>query len=126
MIRVSILYPNKAGARFDFRYYTESHMPMSIRLLSSHEGFRRVTVTEGFSGASPRVPAPFIAMCCFDFHSVKDFLCAFTPHAEVLRNDLAKYTDIAPIIQFSELLMNIVAKHGLKGGEAEPVSAEST
>jgi len=107
MVRVSILYPNKAGARFDFGYYTESHMPMSIRLLGAHEGFRGVTVAEGFSGATPASPAPFIAMCCFDFESVKDFLCAFTPHAEVLQNDIAKYTDIAPIIQFNEVLLNV-------------------
>jgi len=121
MVRISILYPNKLGARFDFHYYTESHMPMSIRLLSSHEGFRGVTVTEGFSGARPGSPAPFIAMCCFDFESVKDFLCAFTPHAEVLQNDIAKYTDIAPLIQFSEVLINSVPKDDRKVW-AEPVS----
>jgi uncharacterized protein (TIGR02118 family) len=123
MVRISILYPNKSGARFDFHYYTETHMPMSIRLLSAQKGFRGVTVTEGFSGVVPASPAPFMAMCCFDFESVKDFLCAFTPHAEVLQNDIAKYTDIAPIIQFSEVLMNIVPKHGRKGVEVEPVSA---
>jgi uncharacterized protein (TIGR02118 family) len=97
-------------------------MPMSIRLLSAHEGFRGVTVTEGFSGVVPASPAPFIAMCCFDFESVKDFLCAFTPHAEVLQNDIAKYTDIAPIIQFSEVLINTLPRGDHKENEAEPVS----
>jgi hypothetical protein len=27
---------------------------------------------------------------------------AFLPHAELLQGDIAKYTDIEPIIQFSE------------------------
>ena len=122
MVRISILYPNKAGARFDFRYYTETHMPMSIRLLSAHEGFRGVTVAEGFSGAAPESPAPFIAMCSFDFESVKDFLCAFTPHAEELQNDVANYTDIAPTIQYSEVLISIDPKVDHRMVEAEHVS----
>lgn len=81
-------------------------MPMSIRLLSSHGGYRGVTVSQGFSGVVPASPASYIAMCCFDFVSVKDFLCAFTPHAEVLQNDIVQYTDISPVIQFSEVLIN--------------------
>ena len=120
MVRISILYPNKPGARFDLRYYFESHMPLSIRLLSSHQGFRGVSVTEGFSGANPGSSAPFVAMCCFDFESVKDFLCAFTPNAEVLQKDMAEYTDIMPVIQFSEVLINVVRKDNRERFEAEP------
>ncbi|HEX5045957.1 MAG TPA: EthD family reductase, partial [Gammaproteobacteria bacterium] len=28
MIKVSVLYPQKAGARFDMDYYCDSHMPL--------------------------------------------------------------------------------------------------
>ena len=28
MIKVSILYPNQAGCKFDMAYYQSSHMPM--------------------------------------------------------------------------------------------------
>ena len=28
MIRVSVMYPNSAGATFDMAYYTRKHMPM--------------------------------------------------------------------------------------------------
>lgn len=34
MIKISILYPNNKGARFDMRYYVDTHMPLSIELLS--------------------------------------------------------------------------------------------
>ena len=28
MIKVSVLYPNSAGGRFDIAYYVDKHMPM--------------------------------------------------------------------------------------------------
>ena len=28
MIKVSVMYPNSAGAKFDIDYYVNSHMPM--------------------------------------------------------------------------------------------------
>jgi hypothetical protein len=65
-------------------------------------------------------------MCSFDFESVKDFLYAFTPHAEVLQNDIANYTDIAPVIQFSEVLITIDPKVDSKTPEAEHVSVSSS
>ena len=31
MIKVSVLYPNGSGAKFDMAYYLNSHMPMVDR-----------------------------------------------------------------------------------------------
>jgi len=36
-IKISILYPNKPGARFDMRYYVETHMPRSIEPIQINE-----------------------------------------------------------------------------------------
>ena len=105
MVRISILYPNSQSARFDLRYYVETHMPMSIRLLSAHSGFRGVSVEQGLAGTVPGIPPAFIAMCHFLFLSVEDFLAAFQPHAEVLQGDMPNYTDIKPVIQFSKVLI---------------------
>jgi len=105
MVRISIHYPNSEGTRFDLRYYVETHMPMSIRLLSAHSGFRGVSVEQGLGGAAPGTPPTFIAMCHFLFLSVEDFLAAFQPHAEVLQRDMPNYTDIEPVIQFNEVLI---------------------
>jgi len=105
MVRVSILYPSAPGARFDFRHYVETHMPMSIRLLSAHAGFRGVSVERGLSGASAGSPPTFIAMCHFLFVSAEDFLAAFMPHAQVLQGDMPGYTDIEPVIQFNQVLI---------------------
>lgn len=104
MIKISILYPNN-GARFDLRYYVDTHMPLSIALLSAHPGFRGVSVERGMAGAIPGTATAYIAMCHYLFHSAEDFMSAFTPHAAVLQGDMPNYTDIEPVIQISEVLI---------------------
>ena len=46
MIRVSILYPKKEGARFDVDYYVQKHMPRSIQLLQASASLRGVSVEQ--------------------------------------------------------------------------------
>jgi len=106
MTRISILYPNKKGSRFDFRYYVETHMPMSIRLLSAHPGFRSVSVERGVGGAAPGSEPAYLAMCHFLFASIEDFMAAFMPNADTLQGDIPRYTDIEPVIQFNEVLIS--------------------
>lgn len=105
MVKISILYPRREGGRFDFDYYVERHMPMSIELLGAHAGFRGVSVERGAQGAAPGTEAPFVAMCHFQFDSVEDFLAAFMPNAKTLQGDMPNYTDIEPIIQVNEILI---------------------
>src|SRR5215467_13183914 len=85
MTKVSILYPHTPGARFDFDYYLSKHMPRSIELLSTHPGFRRVTVEQGVSGTEPDSPPAYVAACFYTFDSVESFVAAFMPHAQELQ-----------------------------------------
>ncbi len=105
MIKISILYPNNKGARFNVSYYVETHMPMSIKLLGAHPGFKGVSVEHGLGGVAPGSEPTYIAMCHLLFNSVEDFLAAFTPNAEALQSDMPNYTDIEPVIQISEVLI---------------------
>ena len=34
MVKVSVLYPNKPGSRFDVEYYLNTHMPMADGFLA--------------------------------------------------------------------------------------------
>ena len=106
MIKISILYPNNKGARFDMRYYIDTHMPLSIGLLSAHSGFKGVSVERGIAGAIPGTDAAYVAMCHFLFDSADDFMAAFIPHAAVLQGDMGNYTDIEPVIQINEVLIS--------------------
>ena len=105
MVKVSILYPNKPSARFDFDHYIKRHMPRSIELLSAHPGFRAVSVERGVGGTEPGSPPTYIAACFFTFDTVESFLAAFMPNAAELQTDMPNYTDIAPQIQFNEILI---------------------
>src|SRR5258706_16197878 len=100
MIKLSIFYPNAEEKKFDKDYYINIHMPMSIKLQGS--AVRRVDVDFGISGL-PGTKAPYIAICHFVYDSFEAFESAFVPHAHVLMKDIAYYTDIDTIIQFSEV-----------------------
>jgi hypothetical protein len=45
-------------------------------------------------------------MCHFLFDSVEAFVAAFSPNSGVLQDDMPGYTDIAPVIQFNEVLVS--------------------
>jgi uncharacterized protein (TIGR02118 family) len=106
MIKVSILYPNLIGKKFDTSYYRDVHMPLSIKLLSAHSGYRGVSVERGVAGGLPGTEAAFVAMCHFLFDSSDSFMAAFTPHAGELQGDMAHVTDTVPVIQVSEVLIS--------------------
>lgn len=106
MTKISILYPNNKGARFDLSYYIDIHMPMSIELLSAHPGFRSVSVEHGLGGGIPGTDAAYVAMCHYQFDSIENFMAAFTPHAAALQGDMPNYTDIEPVIQVNEVLIS--------------------
>ncbi|HEX5338377.1 MAG TPA: EthD family reductase [Gallionella sp.] len=105
MIKISILYPNNKGSRFDMRYYVETHMPLAIELLSAHPGFKGVSVERGLGGLVSGADAAHVAMCHFLFESTDDFMAAFTPHAAVLQDDIPNYTNIEPVIEVNEVVM---------------------
>lgn len=103
MVKISIMYPNIKGSKFDVDYYMRIHMPMSINLLKAHPGFKGVSVEKGLAGVVPGPEPSYIAMTHYLFSSVEDFWAACTPHSETLQNDMPNCTAIEPIIQFNEV-----------------------
>jgi uncharacterized protein (TIGR02118 family) len=101
MIRVSVLYPAKAGSRFDVDYYVGVHLPMAARLLG--EAVKETTVEIGIGGGTPGEPAPFAAIAGFICDSAEAFMAAVMPVAGQLQGDIPNYTDIVPVIQISEI-----------------------
>lgn len=103
MINISSIYPKKEGSRFDFDYYLNTHMPMSIERLAGAKGFKGVSVERGINIENPKIESSYVAMCHYYFDSLEDFLQAFEPHTEELQTDIINYTDIEPIIQINEV-----------------------
>jgi uncharacterized protein (TIGR02118 family) len=104
MIRLTILYPNIEGKKFDKDYYINTHMPLSLQLQGA--AVKQVSVEFGFSGGAPGSKPPYVAICNFMYDSFEAFQNAFMTHAEVLTKDILNYTDIEANIQFSEVKIN--------------------
>lgn len=102
MIKVTVMYPQREGARFDHAYYRDKHMPMVKETLGA--ACTGYTVAKGLGGGAPGAPAPYVAYCELFFDSVPAFQQAFAPHAKTIMADVPNYTDIAPEMQVSEVV----------------------
>lgn len=96
---VTVLYPNKEGRRFDFGYYTATHIPMVARLLQAS-----IEVRKGLSGTNGS-PAAFVCLATIWIDSVEQFQTAMTRNGAQIMGDIPNYTNIEPIIQFDEVLV---------------------
>jgi len=104
MIKVTILYPNTPGGRFDHDYYETVHIPMSIALLGS--AVKSVLVERGLS-VGPPWPAPtYSAICSFICDSREAYEQALFPHLARLQGDLVNYSDVEAVIQISEITVD--------------------
>jgi uncharacterized protein (TIGR02118 family) len=101
MIKVSVLYPNGPGSKFDIDYYCRVHMPMVQRRLGAP--LQRMAVEHGLAGGAPGAPPPFLAAGHLYFESVEAFQKAFGPQAEPIMADIPNYTNTTPVIQISEV-----------------------
>jgi uncharacterized protein (TIGR02118 family) len=83
MIKVSVMYANTPGARFDHAYYRDKHMPLIKARMG--DACLSYTVDKGMAGAAPGAPATYVA--------------------KEIMGDIPNYTDIAPVVQISEVVV---------------------
>jgi uncharacterized protein (TIGR02118 family) len=103
MIKVGVMYPCQAGARFDMDYYRDRHMPMLKALMG--EACLYYTVDRGITGARPGSPPVYAAMCHIHCESAEAFNTAFGPHVKAIMADVPNYTDLQPVLQVSEIVV---------------------
>ena len=103
MIKVSVMYPNTPGARFDHDYYRDKHMPLVKARMG--DACKSYTVDKGLGGGAPGAPATYVGMCHIFADSVEAFQKGFGPHAKEIMADIPNYTDIAPVMQISEVVV---------------------
>lgn len=103
MIKVSVMYPNTLGARFDHAYYRDKHLPFVKATLG--DSLLSYTIDKGLAGGAPGAPATYVAMCHLHFTSVETFQAAFGPHAQEILADIPNYTDLTPTLQISEVVV---------------------
>ena len=103
MIKVSVMYPNTPGARFNHDYYRDKHMPLVKKLMG--DACIRYSIDKGLAGAAPGAPPTYVGMCHIYFESPEVFQKAFTAHLTEITGDIVNYTDIAPVLQISEVVV---------------------
>jgi uncharacterized protein (TIGR02118 family) len=102
MVRVSVLYPNESGKKFDLQYYEKKHMALVEERLRSF-GLVRTEVDKGVGGGAPGSPAPYVCIGHVYFNSLEGFQNGMGVHGKEIMGDIPNYTDIAPQIQISEI-----------------------
>ena len=95
MIKVSVLYPNGEGTTFDHDYYKNSHVPMVVAAWNPV----KAEIDKGLDG-QPNAAAVHVY-----FESMESLGAAMqTPKMGEIMADVANYTNIAPVMQISEVV----------------------
>lgn len=94
MIKLSVTYPSGEGTTFDHKYYASSHIPLCNSTFSP----TKTEIDKGIDG-------PNAAGVTFYFESMDALKAAVgSPKMADVMADVANYTNIAPVMQISELV----------------------
>ena len=98
MATISIDFPSSDGASFDYQYAQRVHLPLVLARWAQ-SGLKKVELFRGVSGAEGGAP-PFLAVGLLRFTSLKHLQAAMTgEHAAEIGADIAKFTNVEPVLQ---------------------------
>ena len=103
MIRITVLYPNEPGKKFDVDYYVKKHMAL-VRDRLAGFGLVRTEVDKGVAGGAPGAPAPYVCIGHVYFNSLDGFQKGMGQHGKEILGDIPNYTNIQPQMQISEIV----------------------
>jgi uncharacterized protein (TIGR02118 family) len=101
MATLSVVYPRTPGARFDYDYYQNQHLPLAGRRWagSGMLGGEALLGKAAVDGSDP----PFFAIGILHFESPDALHSALTgEYASEVIEDIRNFTDVQPIIQINE------------------------
>ena len=94
MIRLSVFYPSGEGSTFDHDYYRDNHVPLAVKAW----GLDGAEIDKGVDG-------PYVAAVHFTVESMDALGAAMgSPGTAEVMADVANYTNIAPVLQTSEIV----------------------
>lgn len=102
MIRVSALYPNEPGKRFDFDYYVDRHMEL-VRERLQDFGLVGIEVDRCLASGDGSSPA-FVCVGHVLMRDLDEFLEGMDAHSADIFADVPNYTDIEPQMIISEIV----------------------
>lgn len=102
MIKLSIMYRNEPGIRFDLDYYRDKHLPMIQSRLG--KALVSYTLDKGLMAIPDTNPPEFVAIASLYFDSVQAFERSIGPHIAEFEADLENYSNVQPVRQISEVI----------------------
>jgi uncharacterized protein (TIGR02118 family) len=111
VLRISAVYLNSPGRRFDGAYYIEKHTPFTQELLSPY-GLNRRCTTLGKTGKNNFLP-PFWAISELVLTSRAAVDAAIAQRGQALFADISNDTEVAPVLQISSLCGDVTEAKGL-------------
>ena len=123
LIKVSVMYSYKPNVRFDHDYYRTKHLP----LIKSRMGaaLKYYTIDKGLADRNGKSPGAYVAMCHLLCDSVDEYQSSFGPHAHEIEGDIRNFTDVTPIIQISEVVVENSARPGTESLLRSPNDRDS-
>jgi uncharacterized protein (TIGR02118 family) len=100
--KVSVMYPNQDGAKFDFDYYRSTHMKLVETSLKPF-GLLRTSVEKGISGGAGQ-KAPYVCVGALYFDRPDGYDEGIKTAGPALRADIANFTNVTPSRLISEVL----------------------
>ncbi len=102
MIKVTVLYANSDGKKFDMDYYSNTDMPLVANLLG--DALKLIAIDKGISDGTPDGPIPYLANGYLYFDTLADYQNSFPQNSNKIVCDIPNFTNIKPIIQYSEVI----------------------
>ena len=105
MICLTVLYPKTTESNFDLDYYLSIHTKL-VKDRLSPLGLISVDIERGVAGAAPDSPPAYELICRLNFESVEALQNAIGIHGAELIADIPKFTDVEPVMQISQIIVN--------------------
>lgn len=103
MATVSVIYPRRSDATFDYGYYEQAHLPL-VASRWKDAGLVGAEALRG-TGAPDGSEAPFFAIALLRFQSREHLGAALNgEHAPEIMRDIANFTNVQPIVQINEVI----------------------
>jgi uncharacterized protein (TIGR02118 family) len=99
MILITVMYP---PGNFDLDYYLKTHIPL-LKTRWTDYGLKSAQVLRGKAkgdGSAPEYPMTAL----LTFGSLEDFQKAGKAHGPEIFADVAKFTNVQPLVQINEIL----------------------
>jgi uncharacterized protein (TIGR02118 family) len=101
LFKITIMYPNSEGAKFDMDYYQKTHMPLVAGFLG--DNLKYYEIEQGLSGRSSADRPTYLAIGAFYVQDTATYNASVARNREVILGDIKNYTNLQPLIQINEI-----------------------